>query len=126
MHALIPRKMRHAARAGRMVKTEHPFDESMVQHGEYRLLVCTQVFAPEARRTLAGGGAPRNHRTRRTRGSCALEGRRTRIGFAAQPGPASLPGRNIVLNDSGGSAALHHRLISIVPPGRMRHLLICG
>src|SRR5262245_44001104 len=59
------------------------------------LKASTQFFAPEADRTVAGGGAQRNHRKRHRRGLRALEGRRTNIDSAANPGPASLPGREI-------------------------------
>jgi len=58
-------------------------------------LVYPQIFAPEARRKLAGGGAQRNHRKRSDISMRALEGRRNSIGIAANPGPASLPGRKI-------------------------------
>src|SRR5262245_7771518 len=58
-------------------------------------LVYPQVFAPEAQQKLAGGGAQRNHRKRSNRSTRALEGRRSKIGSAAHPGPASLSGRKI-------------------------------
>jgi len=54
------------------------------------------IYVPEGQRTLAGGGAQRNHGKRHNRGLRALEGRRTKVGSAANLGPASLPGREIV------------------------------
>ncbi len=47
-----------------------------------------------------------------------LKGRRTGIGPVANSGPASLPGREqSSLTCPGGCASLHHRLISVAPPG---------
>src|SRR5262245_31445536 len=74
--------------------------------------------APEARRTLAGGGAKRNHRKRHNRA--------TRPERAPDPGcfcreywSVAPPGREkSLLVCPGGCAALRHRLISVAPPGR--------
>src|SRR5215813_10979993 len=54
-----------------------------LRDGEHELLVYTQVFAPEAQRKLAGGGAKRNHRSR-TKPIW-------RPGWDAGPRPASMP-----------------------------------
>src|SRR5215471_14578007 len=49
----------------------------------------------------------------------ALKGRRTGIGPAANSGPASRQGREQSSSTCpGGCASLHHRLISVAPPGR--------
>src|SRR5262245_36800626 len=74
--------------------------------------------APEARGTLAGGGAKRNHRKRHNRA--------TRPERAPDPGcfcreywSVAPPGREkSLLVCPGGCAALRHRLISVAPPGR--------
>src|SRR5262245_14324850 len=74
--------------------------------------------APEARGTLAGGGAKRNHRKRHNRA--------TRPERAPDPGcfcrefwSVAPPGREkSLLVCHGGCAPLRHRLISVAPPGR--------
>src|SRR5262245_19833064 len=74
--------------------------------------------APEARGTLAGVGAKRNHRIRHNRA--------TRPERAPDPGcfcrefwSVAPPGREkSLLVCPGGCAALRHRLISVAPPGR--------
>src|SRR5215470_8255112 len=54
-----------------------------------------------------------------TTGPRALKGSRTGIGPVENSGPASLPGRErSSLTCPGGCAPLHHRLISVAPPGR--------
>src|SRR5262245_59523120 len=51
--------------------------------------------------------------------NASLKGRRTGIDPLANSGPASLPGREQSYSTcTGGCASLHHRLISIAPPGR--------
>jgi len=80
------------------------------RYGEREPLVTQQVFALEAQRTFAGGGAKRNHRKRSYR--------------SPRPGRAPdrdwlLPGAQVrrpcrdaqsVMSNSGGYASLHHRL----------------
>src|SRR2546422_2117385 len=71
--------------------------------------VFTQVFAPEARRILAGGGAQRNHRSRRRNLFPAPEGRQTELCLSPLRGWE---------DNSDCVRWFLHRLISSVPPGR--------
>jgi len=81
-------------------------------------VVTPQVFAPEAQRILAGGGAKRNHRKRRNRSP--RPGRAPDQDWLLLGAPVRRPCRDAksVMSKSGGYALLHHRLISGVPPGR--------
>jgi len=80
-----------------------------VQYGERQPLVTPQVFAPEAQRTLAGGGAQRNHRSWTK--TILRPGRDAGLVCAAELSwSGALPGRGSRCGASGGYAALHHRL----------------
>ena len=86
---------------------------------------------PEVRKKLAGGEAQRHHRIDAPAKCGAPAGREKYGGSLARVSAATSwdsgiitpsrvpPGRNLVLAGavSGGSAALHHRLISSIPPG---------
>jgi len=89
-----------------------------IQYGERQLLVTPQVFAPEAQRKLAGGGAKRNHRKRRNKSK--RPGRAPDKDWLLLLALVRRPCRDAksVMSNSGGYASLHHRLISVVPPGR--------
>src|SRR5262245_14661077 len=71
--------------------------------------ISTQVFAPEARRTLAGGGAQRNHRDQSKDMFPAPEGRQIGIGLSPLRGWKGF---------FDSLRWFHHRLISGVPPGQ--------
>src|SRR5215475_15715839 len=72
--------MRHGERERPAVAINRPIDRYC---GSLTPLVYPQVFAPEAQRKLAGGGAKRNHRSR-TKPIW-------RPGWDAGPRPASMP-----------------------------------
>src|SRR5262249_37643757 len=71
--------------------------------------VSAQVFAPEALRRLAGGGAQRNHRNQWRNPPPAPEGRQTEIGLSPLRGWGNVSDR---------VRWFLYRLISAVPPGQ--------
>ena len=91
-----------------------------VGYVERKPLVTPQVFEPEAQRTLAGGGAQRNHRKRRKSRAAPWKGAGPGLALLCIPVRRPCRDAKSVLSNSGGYAALHHRLISGVPPGRKR------
>src|SRR5262245_3582953 len=85
-------------------------------------LVITQIFAfaPEAPWKLAGGEAKRNHRTDSRYGSAPRKGRWTRRDEKKISKSIRHPCRGAISHrtSTGGSASLHHRLISSALSGR--------
>src|SRR5262249_48286815 len=71
--------------------------------------------APEARRTLAGGGAKRNHRNRAVSES-RPEGAQEKCRFANKSESGVPAGTRKIFYDR--SRWFHHRLSSVAPPGR--------
>src|SRR5262245_56896362 len=90
------RRLAKAARSGSLSANSQP-------------KVSTRVFAPEARRIIAGGGAQRNHRNFWRNPFPAPEGRQTEIGLSPLRGWDNVFGR---------IRWFIHRLISGVPPGQ--------
>src|SRR4029079_18337544 len=68
---------------------------------------------PKGREIVAGGGAKRNHRTTIKTMDQAPEGRQKWEATLLSPLPGRSPWWGM---DSGGSASLHHRLLSLTPP----------
>lgn len=89
-----------------------PHDETAVSSLGKR--TCSQTGAPEGQKKLADGGAKRNHRNNAYRPSApAGAGESHAISRFSRPS-----GADHICCFTGGSATLHHRLISFAPPGR--------
>ena len=76
------------------------------------------ILAPEAQRTLAGGGAGRNHRSGRA--GLWRPGRDAGLVIVSAPtvGPTPRRGARPFRCQTGGFTAFHHRLMSAVPPAQ--------
>jgi SpoIID/LytB domain protein len=67
-------------------------ERQTAQYGEHETIGSPQVFAPEAQRTLAGGGAERNHRSRLKK-TVLRPGRDAGLEYAVEPVIVQRPSR---------------------------------
>jgi len=98
----------------------------LARYGEREPLVTPQVFALEAQRTLAGGGAKRNHRKRR--GRSPRPGRAPDQDWLLLGAPVRRPCQDAisVTSDSGAYARASEPANIRRPSGTKMHRLTCG